>query len=325
MSALPQRAFVTGATGFIGAHLLGHLHSAGWRVAVLARPGTAETLNGHPAIDKLYLYRNQTQDVLDAVSDFCPTVVFHLASLFLASHSSSQIEPLISSNVLLGARLLEAMKVAGCHHLVNTGTAWQNFHSPTYNPVNLYAATKQAFEDILAFYAASASIRAITLRIYDSYGPGDRRRKLLRVLLESLQSGAPLAMSPGEQIMDLVHVDDICRAFLRAAALVTESSDDSGNRLRPGQSSHRIYAVSGGQRRTLRQVIATMEEAAGRTLAVNFGAQPYREREVMIPWDGPALPGWQPQVDLLSGFRQLLAEEFGEAPLKAAVPPAPAS
>lgn len=293
-----RRAMVTGATGFIGSHLINHLSADGWEIAVLARPIAAALLNLNPAVGKVYVYTGTTEDIIESVADFKPDTVFHLGSLFLATHNSSQVEPLIASNILFGTRLLEAMKVAKVAALVNTGSSWQNYCSTTYKPVNLYAATKQAFDDILSYYAEATGIRATTLRLFDSYGPGDKRRKLLRLLLDCLRTGEPLAMSPGEQVIDLVYVDDICRALLCAA--------DAAERQKAGTS---VYAVSGGCRRTLRDVVATLEEAAGRSIPVQFGALPYREREVMNPWVGPPLPGWEPRIDLLSGFQLLLASE----------------
>jgi len=234
-----------------------------------------------------------------AIGSFRPDTIFHLASLFLAQHTPGQVEPLVLSNVLLGAQLLEAMRAGGVQGLVNAGTAWQNFSGDEYLPVNLYAATKQAFADILLYYVETAGVRAVTLKLFDSYGPGDTRRKLLHMLLECMRSGQPLAMSGGEQVLDLVHVDDLCRAFLRAAELIAD----------PAQPANAVYAVSGGQRRTLRAVVATVERAAGRPLPIVWGARPYREREVMQPWSGPPVPGWQPQIGLEDGLRGLLASE----------------
>jgi nucleoside-diphosphate-sugar epimerase len=231
------------------------------------------------------------------MAEYRPEVVFHLSSQFLATHDSTQIESLVSSNVLLGTQLLEAMRIAGITCLVNAGTSWQNYANNTYNPVNLYAATKQAFEDIIVYYAQAAAMRVMTLRLYDSYGRGDQRRKVLRLLLESLQTGKPLEMSPGDQLMDLVHVDDICRAFLRAAELALEMPAGTN-----------VYAVSSGERRSLKQVVATLEEAAGRKLSIEFGVRPYRDREVMVPWTGPLLPGWKPEISLLEGFKRLIDE-----------------
>ena len=299
-----KRALVTGASGFIGSHLVEHLERAGWEVAVIAHTRSLQT-NNDAAVRRVYQYTGHTSEVIVALDDFKPTAVFHLASLFLAAHTPDQIEPLINANVLFGTQLLEAMNKSGCTVLVNAGTGWQNytpqppFDAPVYMPVNLYAATKQAFEDILLYYVQVASLRAITLRLFDSHGPGDSRRKLLRLLLDTLRTGEPLDMSPGDQVIDLVHVDDICRAFLHAANLALELSEPAA----------RVYAISGKQRMTLQQVAATLEDAAGRKLPLRFGQRPHRPREVMHPWEGPSLPGWEPQITLLEGLCNLILEE----------------
>jgi len=295
--ALGQCALVTGGTGFIGSHLVEHLRAAGWAVHMLVRPND-EPMALPSAGVQIHPYRGQTSDVIQAMERSRPDVVFHLASLFLAQHTAQQIVPLIEANVLLGVQLLEAMSSAGVKSLVNTGTSWQHFHCDSYLPVNLYAATKQAFEDILAYYADAEGIRAVTLSLFDSYGPGDTRNKLLRLLLDCMETNRELQMSSGEQILDLVHVDDICEAFLHAARLVRD----------PKHPSTASYAVSGGERMSLREIVATLEQTAGRTLRIDWGARPSRPREVMHLWNGPAMPGWQPRIKLVDGLRALLNE-----------------
>ncbi len=292
-----RRALVTGATGFIGSHLVRHLRAAGWIVHLIARPDAAEKTPADSGLET-HLYRGKTADVLHAMERSRPDVVFHLASLFLAQHTPVEITPLIEANVLFGTQLLEAMTLAGVKSLVNAGTSWQYFHSDTYRAANLYAATKQAFEDILAYYVDAFGIQAITLALFDSYGPGDTRRKVLRLLLDCLETGEELKMSPGDQILDLVHVDDICGAFLHAAQLLASAE----------QPAMACYGVSGGERRSLREIVTTLERAAGRPLNIMFGARPYREREVMQLWQGPALPGWSPRISLADGFEELLRE-----------------
>jgi nucleoside-diphosphate-sugar epimerase len=301
---MPKRALVTGATGFIGSHLVRHLLQEGWVVGVL---GHKESLTSD-ALDcniQSFYYSGITSEVIKSVTEFQPDVVYHLASLFLATHTADQIESLITSNVLFGTQLLEAIGQSRCRVLINAGTGWQNytpeppFDLPVFSPVNLYAATKQAFEDIALFYVQTTQLRMITLRLFDSYGPGDSRRKLLRLLLDALKTEQPLGMSPGDQILDLVHVDDICRAFLHAAKRASED-------LSQGAA---VFAVSGKERMTLQAVVQQLEKAARRRLPVEFGRRPHRPREVIHPWDGPELPGWQPTITLLEGFSQLIWEE----------------
>ena len=54
-------------------------------------------------------------------------------------------------------RLVEALAQGGCGTFVNTGSAWQHVDGEPYRPKSLYAATKQAFEDIVHFYAGAAA------------------------------------------------------------------------------------------------------------------------------------------------------------------------
>ena len=289
-----RRALVTGVTGFIGRHLVRHLHAAGWQVHALVRGtmGLPQELSG------THVYSGETEEVLQAVKESRPDVTFHLASLFLASHGPHQLQDLVSANVLLGTQLLEALAEQPGAKFVNTGTSWQYFHSDTYRPTNLYAATKQAFQDILAYFVDARQLNAVTLSLFDSYGAGDTRKKLVSLLLDAAESGAALGMSGGKQIIDLVHVDDMCRGFLRAADLLCEAK----------QPASTVYALCGERRRTLQEIAAVVAKVSGRELHIEWGARPYREREVMQLWDGPKLPGWSAQITLEEGITELLQE-----------------
>lgn len=226
-----------------------------------------------------------------------PDIIFHLASLFLAEHRHEDVEALVRSNLLLPAQLGEAMAAAGVRHLINTGTSWQHFETLCYRPVNLYAATKQAAEDLLTYYCDAAAISVVTLKLYDTYGPGDRRRKLIPILLEAAQQGEHLDMSPGEQIIDLTHVDDVVDGFLIAA-----------DRLVDGAAPIRETYFLSGERHTLRSLVGVVERAGGMKLDLTFGERPYRPREVfepVIPRKDWRLPGWSPKHSLSSSLRSM--------------------
>jgi nucleoside-diphosphate-sugar epimerase len=139
-------------------------------------------------------------------------------------------------------------------------------------------------------------LRVVTLKLYDTYGPGDRREKLFTLLARASTSGSPLPMSPGDQLLELVHVDDACDAFLVA-----------GERLLSGDvSGHESYAVPAQRRYTLREVVEVYCAVAGRKVDVVWGGRPYRPREVMVPWQGSPLPGWRARIALPDGLRTML-------------------
>ncbi len=293
-----SRALITGAAGFIGGGLARRLLVEGWAVHALLGPFCQREALAEVK-DRMTIHDHDgSMESLQAILGAArPDVVFHLASLFLAEHQPKDVKDLVASNLLFSTQLAEAMAVTGASRLVNTGTSWQHFNAPGYRPVNLYAATKQAFEDILAYYHDARGLSCITLKLYDTYGPGDRRRKLINVLLDAAATGEPVALSPGHQEIELSHLDDVTAAFSTAALRLLAADA-------PLWESYLIP----GTRLTVRTLVARLEAASGKPLRASWGERPYRPREVMVPMaaDGPALPGWCPEVDLDRALRELL-------------------
>lgn len=292
----------------MGSHVARWLQEDGWEVHVLVRPGSDPALLRAQARGVvLHEHDGTASGALTIVQAADPDVVLHIAALSGSPEDQRDVTELMRSNVLFGTHLLEAMADHGVRDLVNTSTYWQHYEGRGYNPVNLYAATKQAFETIIEHYVQSCSLRAISLVLFDTYGPGDPRPRLLPTLVEALREGRPpLAVSPGEQLLDLVHIDDVGRAYVVAARLLLEGRC----------CSHSRYAVSSGGTFSLRELADHLGHVAGVQPQVSWGARPYRPREVMVPWTGGLPPpGWAPRVGLDEGLRQLV--ESGNQPVSA--------
>jgi len=297
-------AFITGATGFIGSHLARRLIGLGWEVHVLVRKeSNLHLLDDVKGGFAPHVHDGTTGQLCRILGEAKPDMVFHLASLFLPQHGPEDVLPLVGSNLAFPASLLEAMARNGLTRLINTGTSWQHFGNGEASPMNLYAATKEAFEAIIRYYVETAGFRVITLKLYDTYGPGDPRQKLISLLLKAARSEEPLPMSPGEQRIDLVHVDDVVAAYLVAADALFAG----------GEAGHARYAVTTGNYCSIKEVVALFEKIIGKTLNVQWGKRPYREREVMHPWTGgDGLPGWQPRVSLPDGIADLVVRGRGQ-------------
>lgn len=292
------RALLTGASGYIGSSLVKRLVADGWDVHIAVRPeSNLDILRPVLASISVHEHDGSMLGMVKLVDRASPDVVFHLASLFLAQHKFPDVPSLITSNIMFGAQLLEAMDQAGVRYLINTGTSWQNYDGHSYNPVNLYAATKQGFEDIARFYTEACDIRMITLRLSDTYGPDDPRKKLMALLWHTATTGELIEMSPGKQLLDLVYIDDVIDSFTRAADLVMRSEISSDGE---------VFSVSSGQLIGLQEVFTLFSDVTGMKVNVQWGAREYRKREVMRPWmERSILPGWQPKVCLRSGIERI--------------------
>lgn len=285
---MKRRALVTGVTGFIGGRLAQRLLEDGWDVHAIVRPGSDR--NALPFADRLTFHMAEdTASTIIAMEQARPDLVYHLASLYLADHQPGDLDHLIASNILFTTRIAEAMSATlspRSARLVSTGTAWQHFRGPDYVPVNLYAATKQASEDILRYYVDAHGLSLVVLKLFDTFGAGDTRRKLVQLMVDAAVSGQRLGISPGEQIIDISHVDDVVDAFLVA-----------GRRLLDGGALKESWFVS-GERHKVRDLADIVGRALGRYPDVALGERPYRPREVMTPI-APApdqiLPDWRPR------------------------------
>ena len=285
-----KKAFVTGATGFVGSHLVRALLEADWEVSVVVRPSSnLDVLAGIRDEITVYEYSGEIQSLMDAISICKPDVVIHVASLFLSEHQPEQIHALIESNILFGNHLLEAMVASDVKNFINTSTSWEHYENKDYSPVNLYAATKRAFQDIMQFYIEAKGIQAITLKLFDTYGTNDTRPKLMNLLKRIAETGEVLSMSPGEQQIDLVHIDDVVQAYLIAAQRLLDEK----------VMKHEIYGVATGAPINLKELVGIIEKKTGKTLNIDWGARAYREREVMTPYQGDEkLLGWVPRKTL---------------------------
>ncbi|MCF6775563.1 NAD(P)-dependent oxidoreductase [Thiotrichales bacterium 19X7-9] len=277
---------VTGATGYIGSKLTKKLVDDGHRVVCIIR-GHSDLRLLKSVSDRidLIVWDGSVDSLAEGIKDFKIDLVFHLASCFIAEHKSHQVTDLIESNILFGTHLLEAMLINGIKCIINTGTSWQHYNNADYDPVCLYAATKEAFEQLITYYINAHQFKCITLKLFDTYGPDDPRKKLLHLLKNIAQTNEPLAMSAGLQQINLVHIDDVINAFLIAALRVLNHQQ-----FKP----YEFFAVASGDVLTLKEVVKRFELSQGVKLSIKWGERPYRARETMRLWqDYKTLPNWQ--------------------------------
>lgn len=275
-----MRILVTGATGFVGQHLLPYLEKQGHEVYALVRPSTdgSKVYTNH-----LYVFEDDIEHLASYLLENHVDGIIHLASLYIAQHKPADIKNIVTSNVYLGTAVMEAAVKAGVKWFLNTGTIWQNYnvepYSDRYCPVNLYAASKQAFMYMAKYYTEVSDIRFCTLKLCDTYGANDTRRKIFALFEQIAKSGECLKMSPGDQKLDIVHIDNVVRDFEALAEKL-----DNGEQLREE------YVVSSGRQKSLKEIAKQYEIDHQVILNIEWGGRPYRKREVMVPYIGHQLP-----------------------------------
>ena len=270
-----RTVLVTGATGFLGAHLVGALLAEGAIVHAIRRnpaSGTRLPLEG---------IRWHLADILDpsslshALAAARPEIVFHLAAY---GTTFDQRDPALAIRVNVEGswNLWKALGAGTTTRFVHTGSCGeygqvkgQVTESVLCEPTWLYPATKNASVTILSTLGRETGTEVVTLRPFGPYGSADDPRRIIPHAILSLLRGETVPVTAGEQLRDFAHVDDQVQAFIVAGVVRLP---------RTGA----IYNVGSGVVVTLKQVLTTIAEAVGGDALsrIAFGAIPYRDSEV---------------------------------------------
>jgi nucleoside-diphosphate-sugar epimerase len=298
LEATKKRVLITGGTGYLGRAAVKSFVTNGWEVAILSRSTSSQSDLRLLPPDTIVFQNDGTTEFFNVIFEaFAPLIVIHTAASNYEDPTSEQTAEMIASNLGLGIHLLESMRKFNCRNFINTGTYWSYYQGNLSQAVNLYASMKTAFEEILDYYVDAHGFQVQTLVLPDIYGPQDSRRKLLNILKEAIETGSLVNLTPGEQIVNLLHVSDASSAYVHVAEQLSSKSDHG----------HQKHCLNSNDQVSIRDLVEIATEIVGRPVPVRFGAVPYRTRQMMIPHTENRLPGWMPKINLRDGLHEFFA------------------
>ena len=238
----PKRTLVTGAAGFIGAHLVQRLLADGFEVIGVDNLNNyydprlkdarlrklcmgpqfwfipLDLADGH-GVEKLF--RN---------SEF--EIVVHLAAQAGVRRSISNPDEYVASNLVGFVNVLEGVRACGCRHFVfasSSSVYGDNTQAPfreedaTDSPVSLYAATKKSNEVLAHAYSHLYHIPTTGLRFFTVYGPWGRPDMAIFKFVDAILHGRAIELyNYGQMRRDFTFVDDIVEGIVRVMALPPE-------------------------------------------------------------------------------------------------------
>ena len=271
---------VTGAAGFIGAHVAALLRSLGHTVVgcdnfndyydpglKVARVDALLRSNG-VACERLELADSQA--VRELITRVAPRVVIHLAAQAGVRYSISHPEAYVQSNLVGFANVLESARQCRIEHLVYASSSsvyGERTDAPfsesqrTDSPVSLYAATKKANEVMAHAYSHLYGLRATGLRFFTVYGPWGRPDMAYFSFAEKILARQPLPVF-GDGILqrDFTYIDDIVEGVVRLA--VSQAPPDA--------PKHEVFNIGNHQPVTVLQFIQLLAEHMGATPELQF-------------------------------------------------------
>ena len=258
-----SRILLTGATGFIGHHVLTRLRDAGHEVHAVT---TKERPQGW---DRVTWHQADLLRSAEIMSDVVPEVLLHLA--WYVEPGRYWTAPENIRWVEASLALLRAFAGASGRRAVVAGTSAEyDWHAvgrrcheqrTPLRPATLYGAAKHALHAAAAPYAEQAGFELAWGRIFFVYGPREPQGRLVPSVGRALLAGKPVPTTRGNQVRDFMHVEDAAAAF---AALADSNTTGAVN-------------IASGDPVTVRDVIDTLAQLVGRPDLPRRGALPDRE------------------------------------------------
>lgn len=291
-----MNVLLTGASGFIGAHVARTLLDKNHRLTIVALPDDplARLTDLRTRIEVIRAPLEDAGAIHKAVLDLKPETCIHLAWYAVPGqylHSSKNIVALRSS-----LSLYEALTVAGCRRIVGAGTCLEYdtdfgyLHEETpARPASLYAAAKLSCGLMGAQIAGASKTSFAWGRIFYPYGPKEDPRRLVPSAIESLSRGQSFDATDGSQIRDYIHVADVASAF----CVLAENEADG------------IFNISSGVPVSVRQVLETLGGLLRHNDLLHFGVLPCRLGDPPFICgcnDRLKSLGWRPSFSLAEGL-----------------------
>jgi nucleoside-diphosphate-sugar epimerase len=298
-----KRILITGVSGFIGSALFKSFNSKSISdVFGLCRSDSSLSIFNRNEQERIFRIDDSHSELIKTIQNLKPDILIHTATYFHAEHSKEDIPLMVSSVQEYGNLILEGVKDRASKVLfINTGTSWQHFEdSANYRATCLHAAHKEAFEKIIEYYSDAYGLNYTTLKLFDTYGSHDRRKKIVNLLIDSVLRGESLNLTQGKQFLDLVHSKDVANAYLKLIGHYT-----LGNHI------ENSYGVSSNSEISVRELANRVKNLINPTyMGFKWGNRLYRNREVFKNWRNGVriIPGWSPSVGLDRGLTELIEQ-----------------
>ncbi len=280
-SGIGNKILVTGAAGFIGAHLVRRLLAEGFEVVGV------DNLNNYydPRLKDARLRRlcigpqfwfipldlSDREGVEKLFRKTEYEAVVHLAAQAGVRRSISNPDEYVASNLVGFVNVLEGVRGSGCRHFVfasSSSVYGANNRIPfreedaTDSPVSLYAATKKSNEVLAHAYSHLYHIPTTGLRFFTVYGPWGRPDMAIFKFVDAILRGQSIELyNFGQLRRDFTFVDDIVEGITRVLRLPPEyGTTDGANVLAP----MRLCNIGNQKPVELLQVVRIIERCLGR-------------------------------------------------------------
>ena len=213
---MKKNILITGASGFVGSHVLDDCLKNNFNVHAIFRHSKKNVSFAKKYKKQIFpIFYNNIYEIKNKLTNCKIDYVVHCATHYIKKHDHNDIENIIKSNVLFSTILLDAVVKIKIKKFINLGTVWQHFNDTKNLAFNLYAATKQSFECIFNYYKNQyTKIKFYNILLTDTFGTNDKRKKLIPILLKNFNNKNQNKINiPKNLSMNLVNINEVAKCL----------------------------------------------------------------------------------------------------------------
>jgi CDP-glucose 4,6-dehydratase len=309
-----RNAFVTGATGFVGAHIARMLVEQGARVVCLQRDSVrSNSLDLFDLRRRVTVVNGSVEDyslMERVVTEYEIEAVFHLAAQAIVGAANRSPLSTFEANVRGTYSLLEACRRGETVRRVVVASSDKAYGSHDQLPYNEdypllglfpYDASKACTDIIARSYAHTYRTPVVVSRFANIYGPGDMNlsRIIPGTIVSALRDEAPIIRSDGTPIREFVYVDDVARGYLLLAEMIGQVTGEAfnfgaGESLRALDLVKRIIRLAGKEGQVEPRVM--LERKIEREI----------DAQCLSADKAEARLGWRAEIDLDDGLKRTI-------------------
>lgn len=285
---MTQTVLLTGATGFLGSHLVKGLLRQDYQVIILKR-SFSNTWRIDDVLSQLICFDIDLCEIDQPFKKFEKIdAVIHAATCY-GRHNES-ISDVFEANTVFPLNLLETAAAFNVNTFINTDTSI-NKDSIPYQGLPNYSLSKYQFTQWGKHFSSIKTMRFLNVILEYMFGPDDNESNLVSYVIKGcLNNIDHLNLTAGEQQRDFIYIDDVVSVYLFLL-----------DKLNQIPQKYAEYELGCGQSISLREFVETAHRLSNSQTQLNFGALPYRDNEIMYSQAniGPLNQlGWFPHWNL---------------------------
>lgn len=282
---------LTGATGFLGSHLLSNLVHRGYKVIVLKR-STSDTHRIEKVLPDITCFNLDSADTEDIFSRNSVDGIIHLATDY--GKKDFSIQKMVRTNIELPTTLLTTGMKHGVKYFINANTFLPSQYS-------LYASMKNGFLEQLKFFSSNYPLKVINMKIAYMYGESDNdTSKFIPLVCDSILNNKEIDATGGRQKRDFIYVGNVVDAYAKVLSHIDQID-----------AKFTEFEIGSGTGLSFLDFVHEIELSWGKKARIHWGKIPYSRNEIFemaanISRSRDVL-GWNPAVDIKEGIERTLS------------------